>query len=156
MPPVAFVVVLPPVVKQVQRPPGKPHSFRRQGVHAFPYPLAIRPAADRQQVPGPLPKIAADLRREHFRAVKAKLLRLLSVLGLIFAALASLDLTGITAVLPPEYAGKALAAGLLIAALRDAVLMFGDLADDGKRNNSWQPVVAWLAVPVFLLALPSC
>lgn len=81
---------------------------------------------------------------------------MLSVLGLILAALASLDLTGITAVLPPEYAGKALAAGLAIAALRDAVLMFGDLADDGKRNNSWQPLVAWLAVPVFLLALPSC
>lgn len=71
--------------------------------------------------------------------MKAKLLRLLSVIGLILAALASLDLTGITAVLPPEYAGKALAAGLLIAALRDAVLMFGDLADDGKRNNSWRP-----------------
>lgn len=105
---------------------------------------------------GPLPEIAADLPRAHFRAVKAKLLRLLSVLGLILAALASLDLTGITAVLPPEYAGKALAAGLLIAALRDAVLMFGDLADDGKRNNSWHPVVAWLAVPVFLLAVPSC
>lgn len=105
---------------------------------------------------GPLRKIAADLPRAHLRAVKAKLLRLLSVLGLILAALASLDLTGITAVLPPEYAGKALAAGLLIAALRDTVLMFGDLADDGKRNNSWHPVVAWLAVPVFLMALPSC
>jgi hypothetical protein len=57
--------------------------------------------------------------------VKAKLLRLLSVVGLILAALASLDLTGITAVLPPEYAGKALAGGLAIAALPDAVLMSG-------------------------------
>ena len=49
-----------------------------------------------------------------------------------------------------------MAAGLAIAALRDAVVMFGDLADDRKRNNSWQPLVAWLAVPVFLLALASC
>jgi hypothetical protein len=88
--------------------------------------------------------------------VKAKLLRLLSVVGLVLAALASLDLTGYTALLPPAYAGKALAAGLIIAALRDLILAIGDVADDGKRNHSWQPLVVWMVVPLFLLALPSC
>jgi len=97
-------------------------------------------------------------KRGHFGGVmKTKLLRLLSVLGLILAALASLDMTGYTAILPAAYAGKALAAGLFIAAIKDFIFVIGDLVDDGKKNNSWSPVVAWMLAPLCLLMLcPSC
>lgn len=88
--------------------------------------------------------------------MKTKLLRLLSFLGLILAALASLDLTGFTAMLPPAHAGKALAAGLVVASLKDLVFLLGDLTDDGKRNGSWVPLLAWLMLPLCLLALPAC
>lgn len=96
--------------------------------------------------------------RGHFGGVmKTKLIRLLSVVGLILAALASLDITGFTSVLPAESAGKALAAGLMAAALKDFVFAIGDLADDGKRNNSWSPAVAWMLAPLCLFMLcPSC
>ena len=46
-----------------------------------------------RRIRGPLPKSAATCRRAQVRGVKTKLLRLLSFLGLILAALASLDLT---------------------------------------------------------------
>lgn len=88
--------------------------------------------------------------------MKTKLLRILSVIGLILAAIASLDLTSVTALLPAASAGKILAAGLGLAALKDFVFAIGDLADDGKRNNSWHPLVLWFIVPACLIALPSC
>jgi hypothetical protein len=109
-----------------------------------------------RRIRGPLREIAATCRRAQVRGVKTKLLRLLSFLGLILAALASLDLSGFTALLPPAHAGKALAAGLVVASLKDLVFAIGDVADDGKRNGSWVPLLAWLMLPLGLLALPSC
>jgi hypothetical protein len=101
-------------------------------------------------------KLPTLAERGHFGGVmKTKLLRLLSVIGLILAAVASLDITGITAVLPPEYSGKALAAGLIAAALKELIFAIGDLADDGVRNSSWHPIIAWMLLPAFLF-LPSC
>lgn len=89
--------------------------------------------------------------------MKTKLLRTLSVIGLILAAIASLDLTSVTALLPRDHAGTVLAAGLIIASLKDFIFVIGDLADDGKRNNSWVPLLAWLLVPLCLLGgLCSC
>jgi len=88
--------------------------------------------------------------------MRTKLLRLLSVVGLILAALASLDMSGFTSILPAETAGKALAVGLMAAAIKDFVFAIGDLADDGKRNNSWTPAVAWILAPLCLLMLTSC
>ena len=88
--------------------------------------------------------------------MKTKALRLLSALGLILAAVASLDLTGFLSVLPPDMSGKVLAVGLLLGAAKELVFAIGDIADDGKRNNSWVPLLLMALVPLCLLALPSC
>lgn len=89
--------------------------------------------------------------------MKTKLLRLLSFLGLILAAIGAIDLNGLVAVLPPTTAGYFFAAGLVAAALKDAILIVGDFADDGQRNQSFkiQVLVLFLGMGC-LLFLPSC
>ena len=88
--------------------------------------------------------------------MKAKILRFLAAIGLLLAAVATLDLSAFTDILPPEYQAKALAIGLMLPAIKELVFIVGDLADDGKRNGSWVPILTALLAVGALLSLPAC
>lgn len=88
--------------------------------------------------------------------MKANLLRFIAALGLILASIATLDLSAFTAILPPEYQAKALALGLMLPAIKEIIFIIGDLADDGKRNGSWVPVLTALLAVTALMFCPGC
>jgi hypothetical protein len=88
--------------------------------------------------------------------MKTKLLRILSFIGLIIAALGAIDLNGLVSILPADTAGYVLAAGLILSAVKEIVLVVGDVADDGQRNGSFKLPLIVLFCSLLCLALPGC
>jgi hypothetical protein len=87
---------------------------------------------------------------------RVQALRIVSMLGLIAAAIGAADFTGVASFLPPDVAGWLVTGGLAAASVKQGALVVGDYLDNGKRDNSFKfPAVLFLAALAFL-ALPSC
>ena len=85
------------------------------------------------------------------------ILRFLTFLGSALTTIAALDLTGIANLLDEEKAQYLLITGPASLALKELVVVLGDLFDDGKPNKSfkvglWCAAMACLCVPI----LSSC
>ena len=85
------------------------------------------------------------------------ILRFLTFLGSALTTIAALDLTGIANLLDEEKAQYLLITGPAALALKELVVVLGDLFDDGKPNKSfkvglWCAAMACICVPI----LSSC
>ena len=85
------------------------------------------------------------------------ILRFLTFLGSALTTIAALDLTGIANLLDEDKAQYLLITGPAALALKELVVVLGDLFDDGKPNKSfkvglWCAVMACICVPI----LSSC
>ena len=85
------------------------------------------------------------------------ILRFLTFLGSALTSIAALDLTGIANLLDEEKAQYLLITGPAALALKELVVVLGDLFDDGKPNKSfkvglWCAAMACICVPI----LSSC
>jgi hypothetical protein len=85
------------------------------------------------------------------------ILRFLTFLGSALTTIAALDLTGIANLLDVEKAQYLLITGPAALALKELVVVLGDLFDDGKPNKSfkvglWCAAMACICVPI----LSSC
>jgi hypothetical protein len=85
------------------------------------------------------------------------ILRFLTFLGSGLSAMAALDLTGVASLLEPGMAKYLLAAGPAALALKEIVVVIGDLFDDGKPNKSFKLGLFCFAMAVLTLPfLASC
>lgn len=86
------------------------------------------------------------------------ILRFLTFLGSGLSTLAALDLTGVANLLDPETAKYLLAAGPAALAIKELVVVLGDLFDDGKPNQSFKIGLFCFAIMAALLLpfLTSC
>ena len=85
------------------------------------------------------------------------ILRFLTFLGSALTTIAALDLTGIANLLDEDKAQYLLITGPAALALKELVVVLGDLFDDGKPNKSfkvglWCAAMACICVPI----LSSC
>jgi hypothetical protein len=90
------------------------------------------------------------------------ILRFLTFLGSALTTIAALDLTGIANLLDEEKAQYLLITGPAALALKELVVVLGDLFDDGKPNKSfkvglWCAAMACICVPIIssCSALPA-
>jgi hypothetical protein len=84
-------------------------------------------------------------------------LRFLTFLGSGLSTLAALDLTGVASLLDPEMAKYLLAAGPAALAIKELVVVLGDLFDDGKPNKSFKLGLFCFAMAALTLPfLTSC
>ena len=85
------------------------------------------------------------------------ILRFLTFLGSGLTALAAADLSGIANLLDQEKAQYLLIAGPAALALKELVVVLGDLFDDGKPNKSFKLGVFCFAMAILTLPfLTSC
>lgn len=85
------------------------------------------------------------------------ILRFLTFLGSGLSTLAALDLTGVASLLDPGMAKYLLAAGPAALAVKELVVVLGDLFDDGKPNKSFKIGLFCFAMAVMTLPfLTSC
>jgi hypothetical protein len=85
------------------------------------------------------------------------ILRFLTFLGSGLTTIAALDLTGIANLLDPGKAQYLLIAGPAALAVKELVVVLGDLFDDGKPNKSFKVGVFCFAMAVLTLPfLASC
>lgn len=80
------------------------------------------------------------------------ILRFLTFIGSGFSTLAALDLTGVASLLDPGMAKYLLAAGPAALAVKELVVVLGDLFDDGKPNKSFK--IGLFCVAMAILTLP--
>ena len=80
------------------------------------------------------------------------ILRFLTAVGSALSTLAALDLAGVANVFEPATAKYMLAVGPAALAVKELVVVLGDLFDDGKPNKSFKVGVFCFAMA--LLALP--
>lgn len=80
------------------------------------------------------------------------ILRFLTFLGSSLSAMAALDLTGVASLLEPGMAKYLLAAGPAALAVKELVVVLGDLFDDGKPNKSFK--IGLFCFAMALLTLP--
>jgi hypothetical protein len=84
----------------------------------------------------------------------------LATLAAALTAVSGADVSGIIDILPDKWAGILTVALPGVAAFVHFLNIFGDIADDGKRNNSFNPTLKVLPVLLWLtyglLALPLC
>ena len=84
-------------------------------------------------------------------------LRFLTFLGSGMSTLAALDLAGIAQLFDPTMAKYLLAAGPAALAVKELVVVLGDLFDDGKPNQSFKVGLFCLAMGVLTVPfLASC
>lgn len=84
-------------------------------------------------------------------------LRLLTAVASGLSTLAALDLAGIANVFDPTTAKYLLAAGPAALAVKEVVVVIGDLFDDGKPNKSFKVGVFCFALAVLTIPfLASC
>ena len=84
-------------------------------------------------------------------------LRFLTFLGSGMSTLAALDLAGIAQLFDPTMAKYLLAAGPAALAVKELVVVLGDLFDDGKPNQSFKVGLFCLAMGVLTVPfLTSC
>jgi hypothetical protein len=85
------------------------------------------------------------------------ILRFLTFVGSGLSTLAALDLTGVASLLEPGMSKYLLAAGPAALAVKELVVVLGDLFDDGKPNKSFKIGVFCFAMAVLTLPfLTSC
>ena len=85
------------------------------------------------------------------------ILRFLTFLGSGLTTIAALDLTGIADLLDTDKAHYLLLAGPAALALKELVVVIGDLLDDGKPNKSFKIGLFCFAVAVLTVPfLSSC
>jgi hypothetical protein len=85
------------------------------------------------------------------------ILRFLTFVGSGLSTLAALDLTGVASLLDPGMANYLLAAGPAALAVKELVVVLGDLFDDGKPNQSFKLGLFCFAMAVLTLPfLSSC
>jgi hypothetical protein len=85
------------------------------------------------------------------------ILRFLTFVGSGLSTLAALDLTGVASLLDPGMAKYLLAAGPAALAVKELVVVLGDLFDDGKPNKSFKIGLFCFAMAVLTVPfLASC
>ncbi len=85
------------------------------------------------------------------------ILRFLTFLGSGLSTLAALDLTGVASLLEPGMSKYLLAAGPAALAVKELVVVLGDLFDDGKPNKSFKIGLFCFAMAVLTVPfLSSC
>jgi hypothetical protein len=85
------------------------------------------------------------------------ILRFLTFVGSGLSTLAALDLTGVASILEPGMSKYLLAAGPAALAVKELVVVLGDLFDDGKPNKSFKIGLFCFAMAVLTLPfLSSC
>ena len=85
------------------------------------------------------------------------ILRFLTFVGSGLSTLAALDLTGVASLLEPGMAKYMLAAGPAALAVKELVVVLGDLFDDGKPNKSFKVGLFCFAMAVLTVPfLASC
>ena len=85
------------------------------------------------------------------------ILRFLTFIGSGLSTLAALDLTGVASLLEPGMAKYLLAAGPAALAVKELVVVLGDLFDDGKPNKSFKIGLFCFAMAALTLPfLSSC
>jgi hypothetical protein len=92
----------------------------------------------------------------HTAGFRVQVLRVIAAAGMILAALAAADLTGVANILPDPYAGWVLAGGLMASGLKQVLLIIGDLMDNGKQDGSFKIPVILLLGCLACLCLTSC
>ena len=91
-----------------------------------------------------------------------RLLAFIATLAAVLSAIGGADLAGFISLLPENWAAGFAVALPVLAAFKHFLDIFGDYADDGKRNNSFNPtlklvpIVMWLTLGVLALPLCSC
>ena len=80
------------------------------------------------------------------------ILRFLTFVGSGLSTLAALDLTGVASLLDPVMAKYLLAAGPAALAVKELVVVLGDLFDDGKPNKSFK--IGLFCFAMALLTVP--
>jgi hypothetical protein len=80
------------------------------------------------------------------------ILRFLTAVGSTFSAVAALDLSGVANLFEPGVSQYLLAAGPAALALKELVVVLGDIFDDGKPNKSFK--LGLLGVVLALLMVP--
>ena len=83
------------------------------------------------------------------------ILRFLTFIGSGLSTLAALDLTGVASLLDPGMAKYLLAAGPAALAIKELVVVLGDLFDDGKPNKSFKIGVFCFAIAILTLPFVS-
>lgn len=86
--------------------------------------------------------------------MKAKTIRILAAIGK--AASAATGLAAYTHFLPPSWLPAAAVGFAGVSAAKEIALVIGDLADDGKRNNSFKLPLLILAGMLLCGGLVSC
>ena len=91
-----------------------------------------------------------------------RFLAFIATLAAVLSAVGGADLAGFISLLPENWAAGFAVALPVVAAFKHFLDIFGDYADDGKRNNSFNPtmkvlpVLLWLTLGVLALPLCSC
>lgn len=91
-----------------------------------------------------------------------RFLAFVASLAAVLSAIGGADLAGFISLLPENWAAFCAVALPVVAAFKHFLDVFGDYADDGKRNNSFNPtlklvpLVMWLTLGVLALPLCSC
>ncbi|MCW1917054.1 hypothetical protein OJ996_25920 [Luteolibacter sp. GHJ8] len=91
-----------------------------------------------------------------------RFLAFISTLAAVASAIGGADLAGFVSLLPENWAAFCAVALPVVAAFKHFLDIFGDYADDGKRNHSFNPtlklvpIVMWLTLGVLALPLCSC
>lgn len=81
---------------------------------------------------------------------KIQALRILSMVGGILAAIGTLNLAGVAALLPENVAGWITFVGLMCMSAKQAVMWLGDLLDNGKQDGSFHILWLILLIPASL------
>ena len=86
----------------------------------------------------------------------------IATVAAVLSAIGGADLAGFISLLPDSWASAFAVALPALAAFKHFLDIFGDIADDGKRNNSFNPtlkvlsLLLWLTLGVLALPLCSC
>jgi hypothetical protein len=91
-----------------------------------------------------------------------RFLAFISTLAAVASAIGGADLAGFVSLLPENWAAFCAVALPVVAAFKHFLDIFGDYADNGKRDNSFNPtlkvlpILLWLTLGVLALPLCSC
>jgi hypothetical protein len=81
------------------------------------------------------------------------ILRFLTAVGSTLSAVAALDLSGVANLFEPGVSQYLLAAGPAALALKELVVVLGDIFDDGKPNKSFKLGLFALALALLMVPL---
>jgi hypothetical protein len=91
-----------------------------------------------------------------------RFLAFIATVAAVLSAIGGADLAGFISLLPDSWASAFAVALPALAAFKHFLDIFGDIADDGKRNNSFNPtlkvlpVLLWLTLGVLSFGTLAC